>query len=64
MNYQHHVVISFKMIGSDDIETHMCNCMVTKNDALPNPELNSLEGSTMCSCGKLGLERRSRLLAL
>jgi hypothetical protein len=33
-------------------------------DALPSPGLNPLEGSTMCSCGKLGLEGRSRLLAL
>ncbi len=33
-------------------------------DALPSPGLNPLEGSTMCSCGKLGLRRRSRLLAL
>jgi len=33
-------------------------------DALPSAELNSLEGPTMCSCGKLGLEGRSRLPAL
>jgi hypothetical protein len=33
-------------------------------DALPSPGLNPLEGPTMCSCGKLGLKRRSRLLAL
>jgi hypothetical protein len=25
-------------------------------DALPSPELNPLEGPTMCSCGKVGLE--------
>jgi hypothetical protein len=25
-------------------------------DALPSPGLNALEGPTMCSCGKLGLE--------
>jgi len=33
-------------------------------DALPSPGLNSLEGPTMCSCGKVGLEGRSRLPAL
>ncbi len=33
-------------------------------DALPNPGVNPLEGSPKCSCGKLGLERRSRLPAL
>jgi hypothetical protein len=33
-------------------------------DALPSPGVNPLEGSTMCSCGKLGLGRHSRLLAL
>jgi hypothetical protein len=35
-----------------------------KFDALPSPELNPLEGPTMLSCGKLGLEGHSRLLAL
>jgi hypothetical protein len=35
-----------------------------KPDALLSPLLNPLEGSTMCSCGKLGLGRRSRLPAL
>jgi hypothetical protein len=34
------------------------------DDALPSPGLNPLEGPTMLSCGKLGLGRRSRLLAL
>ncbi len=33
-------------------------------DALLSPLLNPLEGSTMCSCGKLGLGGRSRLPAL
>ncbi len=33
-------------------------------DALPSPGVNPLEGSPKCSCGKLGLERRSRLPAL
>ncbi len=33
-------------------------------DTLPSPGLNPLEGPTMLSCGKLGLGRRSRLLAL
>ncbi len=33
-------------------------------DALPSPLLNPLEGPTMQSCEKLGLERRSRLPAL
>jgi len=30
----------------------------------PKSRVNSLEGSTMCSCGRLGLGRRSRLPAL
>ncbi len=34
------------------------------SDALLSPLLNPLEGSTMCSCGKLGLGGRSRLPAL
>ncbi len=33
-------------------------------DALPNPGVNPFEGSPKCSCGKLGLGRRSRLPAL
>ncbi len=33
-------------------------------NALPSPGLNPLEGPTMCSCGKLGLEGCSRLPAL
>jgi len=33
-------------------------------DALPSPRLNPLEGPTMLSCGKLGLEGHSRLPAL
>jgi len=33
-------------------------------DALPSPGVNPLEGSPKCSCGKLGLGRRSQLLAL
>jgi hypothetical protein len=33
-------------------------------DALPSPEVNPLEGSPKCSCGKLGLGRRSRLPTL
>jgi hypothetical protein len=33
-------------------------------DTLPSPRVNPLEGSPKCSCGKLGLERRSRLPAL
>jgi hypothetical protein len=36
----------------------------TLNDALPSPLLNPLEGPTMLSCGKLGLEGRSRLPTL
>jgi hypothetical protein len=35
-----------------------------EDDALPSPEVNPLEGSPKCSCGKLGLGRRSRLPAL
>jgi hypothetical protein len=35
-----------------------------RNDALPSPGLNPLEGPTMLSCRKLGLGRRSRLPAL
>jgi len=37
---------------------------VTTGDALPSPGVNPLEGSPKCSCGKLGLGRRSRLPAL
>jgi len=33
-------------------------------DALPSPGVNPLEGSPKCSYEKLGLGRRSRLLAL
>jgi hypothetical protein len=33
-------------------------------DALPSPGLNPLEGPTMLSCGKLGLERHFRLPTL
>jgi len=33
-------------------------------DALPSPGVNPIEGSPKCSCGKLGLGRRSRLPAL
>jgi hypothetical protein len=36
----------------------------TSIDALPSPGVNSLEGSPKCSCGKLGLGRRSRLPTL
>jgi len=38
--------------------------MCVMRDALPSPGLNPLEGLTMLSCGKLGLEGRSRLPAL
>ncbi len=38
--------------------------MNLKYDALPSPRVNPLKGSTMCSCGKLGLGRCSRLPAL
>jgi len=38
--------------------------VVTLIDALPSPGLNPLEGPTMLSCGKLGLDGRSQLLAL
>jgi len=34
------------------------------DDALPSPGVNPLEGSPKCSCGKLGLERHSRLPTL
>ncbi len=37
---------------------------LAKTDALPSPGVNPLEGSPKCNCGKLGLGRRSRLLAL
>jgi len=33
-------------------------------DALPSPGVNPLEGSAKCSCGKLGLGRRSQLPTL
>jgi hypothetical protein len=33
-------------------------------DAIPSPRVNPLEGSLKCSCGKLGLGRRSRLPTL
>jgi len=35
-----------------------------EGDALPSLGLNPLEGPTMCSCRKVGLEGHSRLLAL
>jgi hypothetical protein len=38
--------------------------IVRINEALPSPGLNPFEGSTMLSCGKLGLEGRSRLPTL
>ncbi len=41
----------------------MSKC-VLKPDPLPSPGLNPLEGPTMLSCGKMGLEGRSRLPAL
>ncbi len=46
-----------------------CNnitCMnnLIQGDALPSPGLNSLEGPTMCSCGKVGLKGQSRLPVL
>jgi hypothetical protein len=37
---------------------------ITGIDALPSPGVNPLEGSPKCSCGKLGLGRRSRLPTL
>jgi hypothetical protein len=37
---------------------------VSLSDALPSPGVNPLEGSPKCSCGKLGLGRRSRLPTL
>jgi len=43
---------------------YLVNSCVSKDDALPNPESNPLEGPTMLSYGKLGLEGRSRLPAL
>jgi len=39
-------------------------CYNNSDDALLSPLLNPLEGSTMCSCRKLGLGGRSRLPAL
>jgi hypothetical protein len=41
----------------DDVPIIIC-------DALPSPGVNPLEGSPKCSCGKLGLGRRSRLPTL
>jgi len=43
------------------IETKEFICII---DALPSPGLNPLEGPTMLSCGRVGLEGRSRLPAL
>ncbi len=40
------------------------NCLETVPDALSSPGVNPLEGSPKYSCGKLGLERRSRLPTL
>jgi len=45
-------------IGSKDV------VVWTDNDALPSPKVNPLEGSLKCSCGNLGLGRRSRLPTL
>ncbi len=39
-------------------------CHITHFDALPSPGVNAFEGSPKCSCGKLGLGRRSRLPTL
>jgi len=41
-----------------------CRSMWGVFDALPSPGVNPLEGSPKCSCGKLGLGRRSRLPTL
>jgi hypothetical protein len=41
---------------------HLILSIIT--DALPSPKLNPLEGPTMLSCGKLGLEGLSQLPAL
>jgi hypothetical protein len=38
--------------------------LYTIDDALPSLWVNPLEGSPKCSCGKLGLGRRSRLPTL
>jgi hypothetical protein len=38
--------------------------LYTIDDALPSLSVNPLEGSPKCSCGKLGLGRRSRLPTL
>jgi len=38
--------------------------LYTIDDALPSLWVNPLKGSPKCSCGKLGLGRRSRLPTL
>jgi hypothetical protein len=38
--------------------------VIAISDALPSPGVNPLEGSPKCSCGKLGLGRRSWLPTL
>jgi len=45
-------------------ETYNMRCEIILNDALLSPLLNPLEGSTMCSCEKLGLGGRSQLPTL
>jgi hypothetical protein len=52
-------------VTSIDTITHAYEVFKTPdtilNDALPSPGVNPLKGSPKCSCGKLGLGRRSRL---
>jgi len=55
------VLLLFYFHAINDFKTHD---VLIISDALPSPGLNPLEGPTMLSCEKLGLERRSRLPTL
>jgi hypothetical protein len=51
-------------ITKSNIGSTIENTNARRNDALPSPGLNPLEGPTMLGYEKLGLEGRSRLPAL
>jgi len=50
--------------GRVELVTNRAGVGEGRADALPSPGVNPLEGSPKCSCGKLGLGRRSRLPTL
>ncbi len=56
----HNLLMKTEAAISEHQESKNCSA----SDALPSPGVNPLEGSPKCSCGKLGLGRRSRLPTL